>query len=114
MTEPIRCSRCHRAFGGEQAYRRGHRRQGRPRRETCRRVAELRRSPYLRLDEAGVWHVRARTDPGQLMFALWGRGRPRDAMPIYMLGTRNRHTYRVRRRGRKAPLAERVDAEEAA
>ena len=105
MTEPITCPRCHRAFGGEQAYRRGHRwynEDGRGKRRTCRRIRELRRSIYLRLDDGGVWHMRAPDDPGQMLLPLFGRGRPRR-VPIYAVRTRNRVRYLVRRRGRRRP-----------
>lgn len=103
MTEPIRCPRCRRAFGGEQAYRRGHRRQGRPRKERCRGIRELRRDTILRMDDAGVWHMRHRDDPGQMWLPLFGRGRPRRHLPKYSVGTRNRHRYVVRPRVPKRP-----------
>jgi hypothetical protein len=114
VTEPITCPRCRRAFGGEQAYRRGHRRQGRPRRETCRRVAEIRRDDRMRLGEDGVWHMRASIEPGQLKLPLFGRGRPRKAVPIYSVGTRNRRKYLVRPMPPKRPVVTILDEEAAA
>jgi hypothetical protein len=114
MTEPIHCPRCHRAFGGEQAYRRGHRRQGRPRKERCRSIRELRRDTILRVDDAGVWHMRGPTDPGQLRLPLFGRGRPRRVLPKYSVGTRNRRKYLVRPMPPKRPIAAILDDEVAA
>jgi hypothetical protein len=93
MTEPIRCPRCKRSFGGEQAYRRGHRRQGRPRRETCRRVTELRRSDVMWQDDEGVWRMRGPSTPGQLKLPLFGRGRPRKTVAIFSSRTRDGRTY---------------------
>jgi hypothetical protein len=103
MSEPTTCPRCKRSFGGEQAYRRGHRRQGTPRRETCRRVSQIRRDERMRLGADGVWHMKASNEPGQMRLPIFGRGRPRKLLPIYFVRTRNRVTYRVRPRVPKRP-----------
>jgi len=74
MTEPIRCPRCRRAFGGHFTWRRAHP-NGR-----CRKVVGL-RAIGLRQNGGGVWHRPGRTDPVQL--SLFGPGRPRKAVPQY-------------------------------
>lgn len=113
MIEPITCPRCRRSFGGEQAFRRGHRRMGRPRRETCRRVAELRRSYTLWQNGGGIWHVRGPATPGQLRLPIFGRGRPRRGDTIYKSRTKNGRTYLARPTPRRSPIAEILDAEAA-
>jgi len=113
MNEPIRCPRCRRSFGGDHAFRRGHRRQGRPRRQTCRRIRELRASDVLFQDDADVWHVRGPNTPGQLKLPLFGRGRPVKPRAIYMSRTRGGRTVRGRPIPRKSPVAEILEAEAA-
>ena len=103
MTEPIRCPRCKRSFGGEHAFRRGHRRQGRPKKQTCRGIRELRRSDVLWLDDAGVWRVRGPSTPGQLKLPLFKRGRPRKALAIISSRTRDGRTLVGRRSVRGRP-----------
>lgn len=85
MTEPITCSRCHRAFGGHFTWRRAH-----PDRR-CRKIVEL-RAIGLHQNGGGVWRRPGPTDPIQLRFPLFGRGRPRKHVPQYFLGTANRRS----------------------
>jgi hypothetical protein len=104
--EPLYCRRCKRSFGGEQAYRRGHRRQGRPKKQTCRRVTELRRSDVMWQDDEGVWRMRGPSTPGQLKLPLFGRGRPRKPIAIFSSRTRDGRTYVARYSVRRSPFVE--------
>lgn len=88
MTEPIRCPRCRRAFGGHFTWRRAHPEN------RCRKIVGL-RAIGLHQNGGGVWRRPGPTDPMQLRFPLFGRGRPRKTtshVPQYSLGTAERRT----------------------
>lgn len=87
------CARCGRRFGGHQAFRRAHA-YGK-----CASETELRRRG-LRCGPDGTWHRRANTDPGQMRLRLFGRGRPRNALPIFSVALLGGETCRVRLLGR--------------
>lgn len=109
MTEPITCPRCRRAFGGDQAYRRGHRRyhgDGKGKRERCRPVRELERSWALWRDEDGVWHVRGPATPGQMRLPVLPRGRPMSPVARAWLINSAGQSYRVWPRPRRHPKVE--------
>jgi hypothetical protein len=85
MSEPIKCPRCRRSFGGHFTWRRAH-----PNKR-CRSIVGL-RGIGLHRNGGGVWRRPGPTDPMQLRFPLFGRGRPRKRVPQYSLGTAERRS----------------------